>query len=66
MSKVSLSPCVISWAKYALGIKNIKPQNSKKCSVDYWIRVVDDLIKLHPSFFSYRENAIDKYYLVKR
>ena len=66
MNKVSLSPCVISWAKYALGIKNIKPQNLKKCSMNYWIRVIDELIKLHPIFFSYRKNAIDKYSFVKR
>jgi len=66
MSKVSLSPCVISWAKYALGIKNIEPQNSKKCSKNYWIRVIDDLIKLHPNFFNHRENAIDKFYLVRK
>ena len=66
MSKVSLSPCVISWAKYALGIKNIKPKNSKKCSNNYWIRVIDDLIKLHPNFYNQRENAIEKFYLVRK
>lgn len=35
-----LSPCIISKAKYALGLKLKKPLNSKKCSLRYWREVL--------------------------
>jgi hypothetical protein len=62
----SLSPCIISWAKYALAMKKIKPQNSKKCSLEYWIKVLDFLIKKYPTFYNSRESAIAKFDFVKR
>ena len=30
------SPCIISKARYKLGLKNIAPNNHKKCSRIYW------------------------------
>jgi hypothetical protein len=33
-----LAPCIVSKARYALGIKHKKPTNLKECSKDYWIK----------------------------
>lgn len=40
-----LSPCIVSKAKYALGLKSIKPTNNKICSLEYWERVINTLAK---------------------
>jgi len=34
------SPSICSKAKYALGLKKVKPQNVKTCSAEYWVEVV--------------------------
>ncbi len=34
------SPSVISKAKYALGLKKIKPENKKICSKEYFLEIV--------------------------
>ena len=34
------SPSICSKAKYALGLKKVKPQNVKTCSKEYWVEVV--------------------------
>ena len=34
------SPSICSKAKYALGLKKVKPQNAKTCSAEYWVEVV--------------------------
>ena len=41
------SPSVISKAKYALGLKKVKPVNQKKCSTEYWLEVLTALGKLY-------------------
>lgn len=66
MEEVSLAPCIISWARYALEMKKIIPQNSKKCSLEYWITVLDFLITKYPTFNNARESAIAKFDFVKR
>lgn len=40
-----LSPCIVSKAKYALGLKSTKPANSKTCSFEYWQKVIAILVK---------------------
>ncbi len=35
-----IAPCIVSKSRFALGTKNIKPQNSKKCSPDYWANTI--------------------------
>lgn len=62
----ALSPCIISWAKYALKIKCIRPNNNKKCSRNYWINVIDYLLKRYPEFGSNRLDAINKFNHVER
>ena len=62
----AFSPCIISWGKYALKIKCIRPNNSKKCSKNYWIDVIDYLLKKHPEFKENRLEAINKFNCVKR
>lgn len=41
------SPSVCSKAKYALGLKKVKPQNVKTCSQEYWFEVVAAIGKYH-------------------
>lgn len=41
------SPSVISKAKYALGLKKVKPENQKKCSAEYWLEIVTELGKYY-------------------
>lgn len=40
-----LSPCIVSKAKYALGLKSIRPMNNKTCSPEYWEKVIGTLGK---------------------
>ena len=44
-NKKELSPCIVSKAKYALGLKSIKPTNNKTCSLEYWEKVINTLAK---------------------
>lgn len=46
-NKKELSPCIISKAKYALGLKPIKPTNNKTCSLEYWQKVIAILSKTY-------------------
>jgi hypothetical protein len=41
------NPSIISKAKYALGLKKIKPINQKKCSGEYWNEIVTALGKYY-------------------
>lgn len=34
------SPCICSKAKYALGLKKVKPVNARTCSTEYWVEVI--------------------------
>ncbi len=36
-----LSPCICSWARFALDYKSSKPKNSKRCSSEYWDKTID-------------------------
>jgi hypothetical protein len=38
-----ISPCIASKAKYALKLKKSKPSNSKQCSLNYWLKVIDSI-----------------------
>jgi len=41
------SPSICSKAKYAQGMKKVKPQNVKTCSAEYWAEVVTAIGKLN-------------------
>jgi len=62
----SLSPCIISWGKFALNIKSDKPKNTKKCSETYWNDVIETILS-KPEYASYlgnRDLAIKRYHYV--
>ena len=40
---VEISPCIASKAKFALGLPNKYLGNDKKCSVEYWNKVINFL-----------------------
>lgn len=42
-NRKELASCIVSKAKYALGIKPTKPTNNKTCSPEYWERVISIL-----------------------
>ncbi|MET3538390.1 hypothetical protein [Chryseobacterium limigenitum] len=58
-----LSPCIISWGKFALDIKLIKPKNSKKCTLEYWQKTIDTILSQpkYQSFVKNRNKAIQKF-----
>lgn len=60
-NKKELSPCIVSKAKYALGLKSTKPANSKTCSPEYWEKVIDVLAKSSPLKKDQIINAIMRY-----
>ena len=42
-----ISPCILSKVKFALGIKSDMPLNKKRCSEEYWDKVVDYIGKIN-------------------
>ena len=40
-----ISPCIVSKARYELGLKYQKPNNKNKCSESYWKRAVETVAK---------------------
>ena len=62
----SLSPCIVSWAKYAIGFKTNIPLNSNKASLDYWVKVIDYLLgqDKYQHLKKNREKAIQQFNLV--
>lgn len=40
---IQISPCILSKGRFALGLKDSRPTNTKRCSLRYWIRVIDTL-----------------------
>lgn len=43
ITNVELSPCIVAKARYALGLSR-RPKNSKKCSENYWNRVINAIL----------------------
>lgn len=63
-----LSPCIVSWGRFALNIKQIKPKNSKKCTLEYWQKVIDTILS-KPAYQPYEKNrnkAIQKFDFVHK
>jgi hypothetical protein len=44
-TKTQISPCIVSKAKFALGLKKDIPKNTKRCSNEYWKRAVKSVSK---------------------
>ena len=40
-TKIQISTCIASKAKFALNLKQNKPTNTKTCSYDYWSKVIE-------------------------
>lgn len=61
-TSIQISPCILSKARFALGMKDTRPNNNKSCSQIYWSRVVDFLCASHNiSDEQVRQRAIDSY-----
>lgn len=56
-----ISPCIASKARYALGTKNVKPVNNKRCSLIYWTKVIDVILENNNNSLNNRDNAIHLY-----
>ena len=39
-TKTQISPCIAAKAKFALNLTKKNPSNTKKCSYDYWCKVI--------------------------
>ena len=61
-TSIQISPCILSKAQFALGLKATRPINVKRCSRIYWSRVVDFLCELNNIHDEQvRRRAIDRY-----
>jgi hypothetical protein len=62
-----LSPCIVSWARFALNIKLNRPRNRKKCSITYWHDVINTILSQQKfnSYISNRQNAINNFDYVR-
>ena len=60
-TKTQIAPCILSKAKYALNIKKQKPSNNKKCSLDYWIKVIKTICNQQTISDTIKKEAIRKY-----
>ena len=56
-SQKQIAPCIVSKARYFLKLKNIKPNNKKICSQNYWERTVETLSRIYIIEDSLKENA---------
>jgi hypothetical protein len=43
-SKTQIAPCIAAKAKFALNLAKKKPSNTKKCSYDYWCKVIETFV----------------------
>ena len=60
-TKKQISPCISSKAKYALRLKNKKSTNYKKCSLDYWIKVIETLSFQHNISDAIKTEAVNQF-----
>lgn len=60
-SKTQVSPCIVSKAKFALKLTEIKPVNNKVCSYEYWCAVIATLSSQHNLPNQTVENAKNKF-----
>ena len=44
---VEKAPCLVSKARYALGLKGKRPGNKKTCSKEHWIELVREMGKFY-------------------
>ena len=58
---IQLSPCIIAKARYALGAALNRPKNKKKCSKNYWEKVIYVLSQDLGSNKQQIDNAMDRY-----
>lgn len=63
-----LSPCIVSWARFALNIKPSRPRNIKKCSITYWHDVINTILSQQRfnCYIANRQNAINNFDYVRR
>jgi hypothetical protein len=40
-TKTQISPCIVAKAKFGLNLTKKKPSNTKKCSFNYWCKVIE-------------------------
>lgn len=56
-----ISPCIAAKARYALNNERNKPTNQKRCSKDYWNKVIETLCEKDPSLGQNKEKANNDY-----
>jgi len=62
-TQTQISPCIASQVRFALNLKNSNPNNNKRCSINYWIRVIDTLSRTNGISDTNRiQNAINLFH----
>lgn len=59
-----IAPCIVSKARYELGLKSKKPNNRKFCSKNYWQRTIETLASHHKTKPEKIESAINNYKII--
>jgi hypothetical protein len=60
-TKTQISPCISAKAKYALNLTNEKPSNTKRCSYEYWCKVIETISTNKNLTTKVAENAKNKF-----
>lgn len=58
-----ISPCIVSKVRHALQLKSKRPFNDKKCTDSYWVKTINQVIKLEYPLIpnGVKQKAIDSY-----
>ncbi len=60
-TKTQISPCIAAKAKYALKLSNKKSNNLKKCTYEYWCKVIDTFISQNSLSNEVSQNAKNQF-----
>jgi hypothetical protein len=60
-TKTQISPYISAKAKYALNITNEEPLNTKRCSYEYWCKVIETISTNKNLTAKVAENAKNKF-----
>jgi hypothetical protein len=60
-TNTQISPCIAAKAKFALNITSKKPKNKKKCSYEYWCKVIQTFATQKNIYAATSEHAKNQY-----
>lgn len=46
-TNIQVAPCIASKVRFALQLKVVRPVNIKRCTLEYWTRVIETISIIH-------------------